>query len=215
MAEQHDTSHVDSLTSEELRDPSELHTAPAFTEMQTIGRIVRSRRTSMLVLPDEALPDDLVQSLCDLAMWAPNHKRTWPWRFASFTGAGRATLGTVIADSMAAHGDDDAKVAKARTKYTRTPNVLVVGSAPGDSPLRTAENRDAVAAGIQNLLLGATAAGVASYWGSCPKGANDPVADLCGFEPDTHVAAIIYLGWANGTVTVPQRPRAEVRTITS
>ncbi len=150
MAEQPDTSHVDSLTSDELRDPSELHTAPAFTEMQTIGRIVRARRTSMLVLPDEELPADLVQSLCDLAMWAPNHKRTWPWCFASFTGAGRSTLGTVIADAMAAHGDDEAKVAKARTKYTRTPNVLVVGSAPGDSPLRTAENRDAVAAGIQN-----------------------------------------------------------------
>ena len=215
MADQPDTSHVDSLTSDELRDPSEGHAAPAFAEMQTIGRIVRARRTSMLVLADEALPTDLVQSLCDLAMWAPNHKRTWPWRFASFTGAGRATLGNVVADAMAAHGDDEAKVAKARTKYTRTPNVLVVGSTPGDSPLRTAENRDAVAAGIQNLLLGATAAGVASYWGSCPKGANDPVADLCGFEPGTHVAAIIYLGWANGTVAAPARPPAQVTTITA
>ncbi len=41
------------------------------------------------------------------------------------------------------------------------------------------------------------------------------MADLCGFDPGTHVAAIIYLGWANGTVTTPQRPRAEVRRITS
>ena len=38
--------------------------------------------------------------------------------------------------------------------------------------LRTAENRDAVAAGVQNILLGATALGLASYWGSCPKGAS-------------------------------------------
>ena len=209
------TSHVDSLTSEELRDPSEAHAAPAFADMQLLGRVVRSRRTSMLVDKELALPDDLVQSLCDLAMWAPNHKRTWPWRFASFTRAGRSTLGNVIADAMAAHGDDEARVRKARTKYERTPNVLVVGSAPGDTLLRTAENRDAVAAGIQNLLLGATAAGVASYWGSCPTGANDPVADLCGFEPGTTVVAIIYLGWANGSVDTPARPPAPVRRLTT
>jgi nitroreductase len=215
MVDQPDTSHVDSLTSEELRDPSELHAVPAFVEMQTLGRVIRSRRTSMLVDKSLELPADLVQSFCDLAMWAPNHKRTWPWRFASVTKAGRSTLGNVIADAMAAHGDDEAKVRKARTKYERTPNVLVVGSAPGDSALRTAENRDAVAAGIQNVLLAATAAGVASYWGSCPKGANDPVAGLCGFEPGTHVSAIIYLGWASSTVEIPQRPRADVRAVNS
>ena len=44
------------------------------------------------------------------------------------------------------------------------------------------------------------------YWGSCPKGANDVVAELCGFEPGTHVAAIIYLGWATEHVTAPDRP---------
>ena len=26
----------------------------------------------------------LVQRLCRLATWAPNHKKTWPWRFALF-----------------------------------------------------------------------------------------------------------------------------------
>ena len=210
-----DSSHVDSLTSDELRDPSESHAAPAFAEMQLLGRVIRARRTSMQVDTALELPADLVQSLCELAMWAPNHKRTWPWRFASVTRTGRATLGNAIADAMAVRGDDEAKVRKARTKYERTPNVVVVGSAPGDSDLRTAENRDAVAAGIQNLLLGATAAGVASYWGSCPQGANDPVAALCGFEPGTTIVAIIYLGWADGTAAVPSRPPAPITRITT
>ena len=73
---------------------------------------------------------------------------------------------------------------------------------------------DAVAAGVQNLLLGATAAGLASYWGSCPKGANDVVAELCGFVPGTFVVAIIYLGWADGDVAVPERPQVDLRVIT-
>ncbi|MDO8361427.1 MAG: nitroreductase [Actinomycetota bacterium] len=168
--------------------------------------LVRARRTSMLVDKERDVPTELVQQLCELAQWAPNHKRTWPWQFAVVTGQGRARLGETISDAMAARDDPPEKVAKARTKYLRTPSVLVVGSAPGDSELRTAENRDAVAAGVQNLLLGATVHGLASYWGSCPKGANDPVAQLCGFEPGTWVTAIIYLGWATDQVATPVRP---------
>ena len=160
----------------------------------------------MQVDPDRAVPRDLVAALCELAMWAPNHKRTWPWRFALVEGDGRARLGDVIADAIEAHGDAPEKVAKTRGKYLRTPATLVVGSAPGDTDQRTAENRDATAAGIQNLLLAATARGLATYWGSCPKGANDAVAALCDFEPGTHVTAIIYLGWSSETVAVPPRP---------
>jgi nitroreductase len=172
-----------------------------------IDALIRARRTSMQVDRERPVPREVVTELCELAMWAPNHKRTWPWRFALVEGDGRLRLGAVIADAMEVYGDTPEKVAKARGKYLRTPATLVVGSATGDTLDRSAENRDATAAGIQNLMLAATGRGIATYWGSCPKGANDPVAALCGFEPGTHVAAIIYLGWATDEpVAVPPRP---------
>lgn len=177
------------------------------------AELVRSRRTSMMVDKELPVPQAIVEQLCELAQWAPNHKRTWPWRFAIAEGDGRARLGDTIADAIQLHGDPPEKVAKARTKYLRTPSVLVVGSAAGDSPLRTAENRDAVAAGIQNILLVATSVGLASFWGSCPKGANDEVAALAGFEPGTFVAALIYLGWATETVVAPERPPVTLNAI--
>ena len=179
-----------------------------------IDAVIRARRTSMQVHRDRPIPRDVVEALCELATWAPNHKRTWPWRFALVEGDGRARLGDAIADAMEVHGDAPEKVTKTRGKYLRTPATLVVGSAPGDTPDRTAENRDAVAAGIQNLLLAATARGVATYWGSCPKGANEAVGALCGFEPGTHLAAIIYLGWANDDdIAVPERPIAPLTVV--
>ena len=79
--------------------------------------------------------------------------------------------------------------------------------------MRTGENRDAVAAGIQILLLAATERGLASYWSTCPKGANDAVADLCGFESGTHISGLIYLGWATSTTEAPQRPAPDVHVI--
>jgi nitroreductase len=178
-----------------------------------LAELIRSRRTSMLVDKQRDVPQQIVRDLCELAQWAPNHKRTWPWRFAIAEGDARARLGEVIADAMQAQGDPPEKVEKSRTKYLRTPVTLVVGSAPGDSPQRTAENRDAVAAGIQILLLAATDQGLASYWGSCPKGANDVVAELCNFEPGTHISGLIYLGWASTTVETPGRPAPDVHVI--
>lgn len=178
-----------------------------------LADLIRRRRTSMLVDKQRAVPRDILCQLCELAQWAPNHKRTWPWRFAIAEGAARAHLGNVIADAMHEHGDPPEKVDKARTKYLRVPTMLVVGAAPGDSALRTAENRDAVAAGIENILLAATTHGLASYWSSCPKGANDVVAELCGFEPGTHITGLIYLGWATSSVEPPPRPAPDVHVI--
>ncbi len=182
----------------------------ALPGLDAVGALVRARRTNMLVDQARAVPHDLVTELCGLAQWAPNHKRTWPWRYALVEGDARSLLGNTIADVMATQDDPEAKVLKTRTKYERTPATLVVGCAPGDSPLRTAENRDAAAAGLQNVLLGATAAGLATFWSSCAKGANAAVAELCGFAAGTHIVGLVYLGWPVDTVPAPARPPAEV-----
>ncbi len=183
-------------------------------DLDALDTLIRSRRTCMLVDAARPVPHDLITRLCELATWAPNHKRTWPWRFAALEGDARSRLGHAIADAMEAHGDPVEKVLKARGKYLRTPVVLVVGAAEGDSPLRSAENRDAVSAGIQNLLLAATSAGLATYWGSCPKGANHEVSALCGWNEGTHVTALIYLGWATTEVAAPVRPDPELTFLT-
>ena len=85
-----------------------------------------------------------------------------------------------------------------------------MGAAPGQSSLRNDENRDAVAAGVQNLLLGATAAGLNSFWSSAAPDADADVAALCGWESGTRTVAIVYLGWPIGDVPVPERPAPEV-----
>ena len=169
-------------------------------------RLVISRRTQLVMDQERGVDSSLVQRLCEAAAWAPNHQQTWPWRFGVFTGDSRRGLGEVAAEAMRLRGDAENKVEKTKTKYLRAPVIVVVGSAPGESELQTEENRDAVAAGIQNLLLGATAMGLGSFWSSCPKGANDVIATHCGWEPGTHVTAIIYLGWPTRTLPDRERP---------
>ncbi len=173
--------------------------------------LAASRRTSLRVDPDLAVPVELVERLCSLATWAPNHKRTWPWRFAHFTGDGRSRLGEAMADALEACGlHDQKKLDKFRGKYRRAPSVLVVGSIADDDPRRARENRDATAAAVQNLLLGATAAGLASFWSSGHDETDEAIARLCGWPAGTSTVAIVYLGWPNGDVHVPVRPDPSV-----
>jgi nitroreductase len=183
-------------------------------DLEEFAGLVRQRRTSMVVDRDRAVPAELVERLCELAQWAPNHKRTWPARYCLFVGDGRARLGEALADDMTERNfGDEGKWAKTRTKYLRTPAVLVVGVAPHPNPTIHDENRDAVAAGIQNLLLGATVAGLASYW-STPGLIDGPRAlALAGFGPDDRIAAVIYLGWPAGPVETPARPDPDLRVV--
>lgn len=180
-------------------------TIDAFTQL------ARSRRTSLAMESNRSVDDDIIDQLCELASWAPSHKRTWPWRFASFTGDGRLRLGTTMATDMAdADFGDETKRAKTQNKYLRAPAVVVVGCEPHPNEMLHAENRDAVAAAIQTLLLGATALGLASFW-STPALTHPPkVLDLCSFSPDDRIVGVIYLGWPSGTSPAPEREPVEV-----
>ena len=172
--------------------------------------LVRARRTNLMIDRTRDLDPAIVQQLCELATWAPNHKLTWPWIFAEVRGDARQRLGETCADVMATQGEPEPRVAKTRGKFARTPVVLVVGSEVGDSELRTAENRDAVSAAVQTLLLAATSLGLASFWSSCPKGANDAVATFCGFPADTTIVAMVYLGWPTDTPQGFERPAPRI-----
>jgi nitroreductase len=181
---------------------------------RAIDAVIRSRRTSMFTESRDIDPS-IVAELCELASWAPCHKRTWPWQFALLTGQARERFGARIAYAMHGAGDEPARVEKARTKYLRTPAILVVASGQGDTQLRTVENRDATAAAIQNILLGATARGLASFWSSCPRGCNDTVVEFCGFSESASIVGIVYLGHATQSAEAPPRPEPPLSMITS
>jgi nitroreductase len=181
---------------------------PAFDDF---AALVRARRTHMLVDRDCVVSREVVEQLCELGTWAPNHKKTWPWKFASFTGDARLRLGEAFVADMVERGvGDDGKRLKTLTKYARTPVSLVVGCAAHEHPTFHDENRDAVAAAIQNILLGATALGLASFWATPPLIDSARALELCGFAPDDRIVGVIYLGWPISTVAVPERPPADV-----
>jgi nitroreductase len=183
--------------------------------LEAFARLARTRRTNLQMDLDRPVAPELVDQLCEIAASAPNHKRTWPWRFCLFTGEGRAVLGAAYAAALAQVGADEAKIAKARTKYLRAPAMLLVGSAsPSPEPARVLEDGYAVAAALQTLLLAATAAGLASFWSSPPVADAPEVLALAGFPVGTQIVGVVYLGWPARGAEAPVRPPVEVGRVT-
>jgi nitroreductase len=169
---------------------------PESATWRELNALVHARRSNLRVDPERAVPPELVDALLELACWAPNHKHTHPWRFAVVSGAGRARLGETAAAGLPALGiTEPGALSKMRTKYLRAPVVLVVGSAAHAEAHLQRENEHAVAAGVQNLLLGATALGLASFWGTGAAVEVPAVKALVGLRPEDQIIAIIYLGW--------------------
>ena len=53
-------------------------------------------------------------------------------------------------------------------QYLRAPTVVAIASAADEDPIKHHENKYAVAAAAQNILIGAAAAGLAAAWRSGP-----------------------------------------------
>ena len=176
--------------------------------------LITARRSNLLLDASKEVDSALVGRIINAAQWAPNHKRTWPLRVAVITGDSRKTLGNTIADAMAIHGDDEMKVTKTRGKFMRSPVIIVVAAAEGATPNETEENKYAVAAGVQNMLLMTETFGLAALWGSPAKGANNAITTLCSMEHTDHVMGIIYLGWPTQSVAAPQRPDIKITRLT-
>lgn len=194
--------------------PNTSSTTDAF---DTVADVIVQRRTNLRIDRDRPVDAGLLLRLCELATWSPNHKRTEPWRFAIITGDSRRRLGELTASHLEATGmSDEAVLAKTRSKYERSPAVLVVGSHSVDesSATRRGEDRDAVAAGVQNILLAATAAGLNSYWGTGAVTEVPRVKEWCRLQPDDTIVAVIYLGWPIGDVPDPGRSEPVIHHLT-
>ena len=170
-----------------------------------LEKLIHGRTSGMTIDRDRPVERDMIERIVNAAQAAPNHRKTRPLRVAVLQGASRLAFGQAVAEVMAARGEEDHKVEKARTKYGRAPVVLAVASASGETELETAENNYAVAAGIQNMLLMIHAFGLTALWSSPAKGAEQAMNTFCGFPDGTTMVGVIYLGW--GTRETPPRDR--------
>ena len=157
-----------------------------------VGQAIRGRR-SVGAFGDRPVPRATVAELIEAASWAPTHHLTQPWRFAVLAGDARAALAAAIVAA-----DPTAGVARtAHAKLTRAPVCIVVGQCipPDADPVLEREDYAACACAVQNLMLAAQAAGLASKWSTGALAESAAAKRHLGLAPGDRIVAYVYLGY--------------------
>ena len=139
---------------------------------------------------------EVVEELLDAAVAAPNHKETGPWRFVVLAGDARGVVGEAHARAVArtrANLTPEGR-AKEAALLDRAPVVIACCLIPGEDPVRAREDRDAVAAAVQNLLLAAHARGLGAIWRTGTMTDEPEVCEALGLEPRDALVGLVYLG---------------------
>jgi len=129
---------------------------------------IRSRR-SVRDMQSTPIPDSVMLTILDAAVWAPNHRLTQPWRFAILGPESRLALVEAIIDlRVDALGETpDAKTiekmkAPLRQRFIDVGAVVAVSYAVAENAdvHRKRDDLWAVCAAIQNMQLAAWSQGV-------------------------------------------------------
>jgi nitroreductase len=145
-----------------------------------VDQAIRARRTSKQ-FGAEPVDDPTLRELLELALHAPNHRLTQPWRFRVLGPETRRRL-------------DECCGEKEAMKLRRAPTLVLATASLSGDPRTDEEDLAAVATSVYAVLLGATARGLASYWRTPGAFAEEGPRAILGLEPSEKIVALIHLG---------------------
>lgn len=167
----------------------------------TISTIIKNRRTiKPFMMNGGKIPDEQIKELLELADWAPTHGLTEPWRFTVYidptkfchahaemylTSTPADEFNQGVYDNFFHQGD-------------KVSHVIIAVMQRGNLPKIPAfEEIAATSAAIQNILLGSTALGVASFWSTGGMILKPAMKAFLNLRDEDEVMGVLYLGYAD------------------
>lgn len=167
---------------------------------------IRSRRTVGSFRPD-APAREIVLRAIELACWAPNHKKTEPWRFCLIGPETSARIVELNASIVAAASGPEAAETK-RRQWSAVPGWLAVTCLKNDDVLLQEEDYAAVCCAIQNLSLALWDEGIGTKWSTGAVTRHPEYLPLLGIDPARE--RTVGLLWYGYPAVVPSQSRRSV-----
>lgn len=173
------------------------------SDFSILEQIIERRRTTK---PDKMnghiIPDEQVNALLHLAHWAPNHGGTEPWHFFVYTGESLQRFCMEHADMYRTHTPSDRfteqQYEKLLTMGSLASHLVIAVMKRGElAKIPKWEEMAATATAVQHILLGATAIGIASYWGTGGMIQHQAMKDYLQLGTDDFVMGAVYLGYTS------------------
>lgn len=175
--------------------------------------IMKRRATPPNLFGKGEVSKEEIQYLLECAHWAPNHKKTEPWRFKVFTDNAKnefAQAAEVLLREEKNRGlpIGDDKIAKFVATLKRVPVVIAI-MVENDAAGRLPEWEEiaAVSMAVQNMWLAATAKDLAAFWAT--PFFVDLFSELLGLREGQKSLGFFYVGRAIMDYPSPGRGELE------
>lgn len=170
-------------------------------KVQIISEIIKSRRSIFPPMyATGKIDDQIIDRLLDLAVWAPTHAKTQPWRFHVMTGEALQRLshfaGKWYKDNTPVEKFSELKHNKMMSFPLSASHVIALGM-KRDEKERIPEWEEvaALSMAVQNMWLACSAMGLGCYWAS-PGNIRD--ADkIVALEENERCYGWFYIGIPN------------------
>ncbi|MBI3968919.1 MAG: nitroreductase [Chloroflexi bacterium] len=185
-------------------------------DLEAVGHVIRGRR-SVRAFARRPVARTTVLELLELAVWAPNHHLTEPWRFyvvdGSTTRTRLANIGAALfrGDRTLTPADAERRAVELAQVILSVPTLVLVTCVRDRDREIDLENYAATCCAVQNLLLAATAAGLGSFWNTGRVAQAEATRELLGVGTRERVVGLIYLGYPAPAVAsrASRRPASE------
>jgi coenzyme F420-0:L-glutamate ligase/coenzyme F420-1:gamma-L-glutamate ligase len=187
---------------------------------------IRTRR-SLRQLSERPVPREIVDDVLALAAKAPAPHHTRPWRYVIVSAASRERLAEAMGAAwrvdLERDGHPEELIArllrKSHRQITTAPALILaclthegLRDWPDERRARNewAMAQQSIGAAMQNMMLGAHALGVSSYWISAPLFAPEACREALALPPEYVAQAFVVLGYAAEGVAPKARGEVEM-----
>lgn len=166
-----------------------------------VSNTIKTRRSiKPAMMNGNKIPNGHIAALLELADWAPNHGNTQPWKF--FVYANPESFCQQHAELYQRSSNSETFNPTTFNNLThmgdKVSHIVIAVMQRGDLPKIPAfEEISAAAAAIQNLLLGATALNMASFWSTGGMTLRPEMKEFLQLRDEDQVMGILYLGYAD------------------
>lgn len=137
-----------------------------------------------------------METILTAGMRVPDHGKLKPWRFIVLEGDERAKLGELISEALVAEGTASESVAEKMKGYALQGPTLVIAisSALAHFKIPAWEQHLSAGAACQNMLMAASAMGLAGQWLTGWAAYSPTVARGLGLAQGEHIAGLLFFG---------------------
>ncbi|RYY90053.1 MAG: nitroreductase [Chitinophagaceae bacterium] len=184
-------------------------------DIEQINSIIKARRSTFPKQYDPAvtIPEDVVRQIVENATYAPSHGNLQPWKFVVFSGEGRRKLAEFQAELYKTESGENFKQATydgllANPLKAAYVIALCLKRDP-NKKFPEIEEISAVACGVQNMYLTATAYGLGAYWTTGGVTYKASAKEFFGLGEDDKLMGFFYIGAV--AVPSPAKERAALQ----